>query len=137
MFRKLEYTDYNRGYLELLSQLTSVDNVSYDQFTNFVDKLNSDHQVWVYCVNNKILVTGTLVKEQKLIHGYSKYGHIEEIVVDNSLRGQGYGKRIVDFLVSQAKDCYRVNLNCIENLEEFYKKSGFSKKAIQMTYLIK
>jgi len=137
MFRKLEIDDYHKGYLHLLSQLTDVGNVNYDDFSKFVNNLNDDHQVWVFCPNDRILVTGTILKEQKLIHGFSKYGHIEEIVVDDSLRGQGYGKKIIQHLLDNSMDCYRINLSCKPELCEFYQKCGFEKRSVLMTRLNK
>ena len=38
-FRLLEKEDYNRGYLELLKQLTVIGNISNEKFNDIFDKI--------------------------------------------------------------------------------------------------
>lgn len=66
----------------------------------------------------------------------SKVGHIEDIVVDTTQRGQNLGKRIVEKLrdIGGKSGCYKVILDCNENLVGFYEKCGFTKKAVQMAW---
>ena len=63
-----------------------------------------------------------------MIHGLSKVGHIEDIVISDSYRKQGLGKQMIDHLVHIAKlsGCYKVILNCAMHNVDFYKKCGFS-----------
>ena len=73
---------------------------------------------------------GTLVVDEKLIHGHCRAGRIEEVIVDKNHRGLGLGKSMVKFLVRQAKKmgCYKVSLSCKDDLRGFYEQSGFSEK---------
>lgn len=69
-----------------------------------------------------------------MTYGGCKMGHIENIIVDGAFRHNGYGEKIVNELLSIAKEkrCYRVDLNCTEELKSFYQKNNFEKKHICM-----
>ena len=94
-FRNLEINDYYKGYLDLLSQLTEVnkENITFEKFSNFIKNLSNNHKIIVIIHDNKILASGTLLIEDKVIHGISKVGHIEDVVVDCESRGFGLGKK--------------------------------------------
>ena len=135
-FRNLQKNDFNLGYLDLLSQLTEVNknNISFEKFSNFIDKLSENHKIIIIINNNKIIATGTLLIENKIIHSISKVGHIEDIVVDSNSKGLGIGKQIVNYLTNLAKEnnCYKVILNCNDHNIGFYQKCGYQKKETQM-----
>ena len=134
IIRNLEKNDYFLGYLDLLSQLSTLDKekINENEFNNFLDKKPNNIHIFVIHDNikNKICGSGTLVIESKIIHNFGKVGHIEDIVVDESYRGCGLGKLIVDYLINYAKflECYKVLLMCADKNLEFYKKLGFNKK---------
>lgn len=136
LIRNLQCNDYNKNYLELLEQLTIVDkeNISQVFFNEFIDNLNNNHKIIVLEENNKIIATGTLLIENKLIHGISKVGHIEDIVVDKYCRGKGIGKKIISFLINEAEknNCYKVILNCKKNFIKFYENCGLIVNESQM-----
>ena len=75
-------------------------------------------------VNNTIIGTGTILIEEKLTYGGSKLGHIENVLINKNDRGKGYGGMLVKELLKICKKemCYRVDLNCVKELEEFYNK---------------
>ena len=135
-FRNLQKNDFNLGYLDLLSQLTEVNknNISFEKFSNFINKLDENHKIIIIINNNKIIATGTLLIENKIIHSISKVGHIEDIVVDSNSKGLGIGKQIVNYLTNLAKEnnCYKVILNCNDHNIGFYQKCGYQKKETQM-----
>lgn len=135
-FRNLEINDYYRGYLDLLSQLTEVnkENITFEKFSNFIKNLSNNHKIIVIVYENKIVANGTLLIEDKIIHGISKVGHIEDIVVDSESRGSGLGKKIVSYMTNLAKEnnCYKVILNCKEENSGFYQKCGYVRKEIEM-----
>ena len=64
-------------------------------------------------------------------------GHIENILIDEDYRNNGYGIQMINELVKIAdkEGCYRVDLSCEEYLENFYKKNNFIKNQINMTQL--
>lgn len=128
ILRKLQKTDYYCGYLELLSQLTTVGNISYQDFANRFDELNSIIYVIQNTKNQQIVASGAILIEYKFIHNAGLIGHIEDIVVDKDSRGCGLGRQLIDQLIQVAlqNKCYKVILNCNSNVINFYQKLGFS-----------
>jgi len=135
-FRNLENNDYNKNYLVLLQQLTETnkDSITFNKFTQFVNNLNENHIILVFEKDNHIIASGTLLIENKIIHGLSRVGHIEDIIVDSNSRGLNLGKKLITNLVDLAKkkNCYKVILDCNESNCVFYEKCGFMIKEIEM-----
>jgi glucosamine-phosphate N-acetyltransferase len=123
-FRLLKKIDYNKGFPNIYNQLSKTPHVSRTQFNNFINTLNENHNIYVLEVNNKIVACATFLIEQKLLRGISKVLHIEDVVVDESCRGNGVGKDIIQFLTNIAKNngCYKIILNCDDDHVGFYKK---------------
>eukprot|EP01084_Bolivina_argentea_P315320 546267_1 len=139
--RHLRKTDYDKGYLQLLAQLTSVGNVSRELFDKTFDRMAASNiHVFVIEENNKIVACASLVIEQKFIHHCAAVGHIEDVVCDSTLRGKGLGKKITVQCVTYARNygCYKAELDCSDHNVPFYEKCGFEKKENQMViYIIK
>lgn len=137
-FRVVELNNYHyyTNYLQLLNQLSPI-NIgcfTYEMFTNFVQKLNVDHKVFVIEDTNTNFVAGsvTILIEHKLIHNGGKVGHIEDVVVDAQYRGGGLGKKLMEIAKAYCSDCYKIVLNCNDNNISFYKKCNFIQKENQM-----
>jgi glucosamine-phosphate N-acetyltransferase len=128
-------------YLNLLSDLTEVTDLSSEIFIN---NINAIHKMGTIIICYKetplsdkfdIVASGTIIIEPKLIHGGKSVGHIEDIVTNCNYRGKGVAKDILDFLIQEGreKNCYKIILDCVEKLESFYSKNGFKKKGVQMS----
>ena len=141
--RRMNEEDYSHGVLECLSQLTELGTITRDAFIQQLAYWNSLHDTYYPYVitiptpqhSNTIIVgTGMLLIERKLIHNCGKVGHIEDIVINNTYRGNNLGKILVGFLTDLARDnqCYKVILDCDTNNEEFYHKCGYQVKGTQM-----
>lgn len=134
--RNLHKNDYYLNYLDLLSQLSVVnkDNISSNEFNSFIEELKDNHIIKVIELNNKIVASGTLYIENKIIHNFGKVGHIEDIVIDINFRGKSLGIQIVQNLIDLSKKnkCYKIILNCNESNINFYKKCGFIQKEHEM-----
>ncbi|XP_038905264.1 glucosamine 6-phosphate N-acetyltransferase [Benincasa hispida] len=137
--RKLEISDKNKGFIELLQQLTICDSVSDKDFEDRFQELSVLGDDHVICVieddrSGKIIATGSVFIEKKFIRNCGKIGHIEDVVVDSSARGMQLGKKIVEFLTNHARamGCYKVILDCNVENRGFYEKCGFEHKSIQM-----
>jgi len=80
--KNLSLDDYSKAYLELLSQLTIVGEMSKERFEEIFLKNKNDIYVVEDLEKNKIIGTASLFIEQKFIHGGGKVGHLEDVVVD-------------------------------------------------------
>lgn len=140
IFRCLKETDYYKGYLDLMKQLS--DTVTISSFVEFKEilsaiNMNTDHNVYVLedTISGSIVASITLLCEQKFIRGGKSAIHIEDVVVENVYRGRNIGVQLLRYVNTLVYDmnAYKVILDCKEGLEKFYKMSGFTKTSIQMS----
>ena len=91
--------------------------------------LPKNHYIFVCYLRDKVVGMITVLIEQKLTNGGKCVAHVEDVVVDNQHRGLGIGKSMIQFAVgyAQGKNCYKIILNCREDLREFYQHQGFAK----------
>ena len=134
ILRSICVDDYNKGYFDLLGQLTKCVKPEFTDWYDFVTHLNPKHIVIVIEENEKIIATGTLLVEKKIIHDMGLVGHIEDIVIDTNYRGFGLGKQMVKYLMDLSKDkgCYKTILNCTQKNTMFYVACGLEEKGVQM-----
>ncbi|KAL4239179.1 N-acetyltransferase [Mactra antiquata] len=133
--RPLCKSDYEKGYMELLQQLTVVGDVTYEQFEDRFDKMSSCKNSYYIVViedtlTNRVIGSATLAVEQKFIHQCSSRGRIEDVVVDNTYRGKQLGKLLLDLLTLLSKHvgCYKVSLECKDKVVGFYSNFGYIKE---------
>lgn len=89
------FLKYNKGFCNVLSQLTTVGNVNRDTFGSQFRKMQEQKSSYIIVAEHtpsKLIVgAGTVALEQKFIHNCGVVGHIEDIVVDKKARGKGLG----------------------------------------------
>ncbi|CAI2309860.1 unnamed protein product [Caenorhabditis sp. 36 PRJEB53466] len=128
--RALRSDDY--GYLELLEQLTSVGHVTKNYFEQRFASMKKADSYFVVVLEHiesaKIVGAATLVVEFKFIHGAGSRGRVEDVVVDESMRGKKLGILLNNVLVDMAKTIgvYKLSLECKTELVPFYSKFGYS-----------
>jgi len=141
--RNLNSNDYYKGYLDLLEQLTDVckNEITYECFETFVNTLFLNHYIIVLedADTNKIIGTGTLLIEKKIIHKMGKIGHIEDIVVDFNYRKKGLGQQLINKLKNIGDDnkCYKIVLSSTDVGTGLYKSCGFVEKEKSMMFYYK
>ncbi|XP_055678691.1 probable glucosamine 6-phosphate N-acetyltransferase isoform X1 [Lutzomyia longipalpis] len=129
--RPLQEGDYDRGFLELLSQLTKVGNITKAQFLMKFAQMRASGGYYVTVIEdtriNRLIGSATLVLEHKFIHGCSVRGRLEDVVVNNTYRGKQLGKLIVVTvnLLAQHLGCYKMSLDCKDHLIPFYETLGY------------
>uniref|UniRef100_A0A0N5BXI4 Glucosamine 6-phosphate N-acetyltransferase n=1 Tax=Strongyloides papillosus TaxID=174720 RepID=A0A0N5BXI4_STREA len=136
--RPLHIKDYEKGYLELLEQLTTVGDVTeaewIKRFNSMKAKDDGIPQSYYIVVledltTQKIVGSVTLVIEFKFIHHAGSRGRIEDVVTDKNYRGRHISQILNRTMVSLAKDIgvYKLSLECKDTLIGFYEKFGFKK----------
>ena len=132
VLRPLNKLDYRRGYLELLKQLTSVGEVSEQQFNRQFDLMRNCLNTYFIIViederQNKIIGSATLQVEYKFIHQTSLRGRIEDVVVDDANRGKQLGKILLETvkLLARHVGCYKLSLDCKDNMISYYNSLQF------------
>lgn len=129
--RPLKSGDYRRGFLQSLSQLTNVGEVTETQFLNRFAEMRAKGDYYVTVIedlrSNKIIGSATLVIERKFIHSCGIRAHLEDVVVDDTYRGKQLGKLIVVTvtLLAEVLGCYKMSLECKDKLIPFYRSMGY------------
>jgi len=131
--RKLEINDFTNYTSHINSTITET---AYTHFINNI--LNKNHHIVVIEYESKIIGSGTLLIEHKMTYGGCKMGHIENILVNENMRGKKIGSMIINFLTTIAKEnnCYRIDLTCTPELKHFYFSNGYTHESTSMTMLI-
>ena len=127
-------------YLLLLSELTVTNYIETSLFVKNVERISEMGAIIVGVINNspndiEIIASGTIIIEPKIIREGRNVGHIEDIVVSKEMRGKRISQKILDILksIAREKNCYKVILDCDENVKNVYIKNGFNIKGFQMS----
>ena len=125
-----------------------------DFLARFYDMKNTADTYYVTVIVDKkldkIIGSGTILREKKFIHecgsviqhqgrntnsylllicrfvSHFQKGIIEDIIVNNTYRGKQLGKIIIASLIEIGKaiGCYKITLNCKDDLIKFYNQFG-------------
>ena len=119
--RDIKFKDMDAVY-DLLNQLKFVETSQVDKELAWKE-YNTEGLVLED--KGKVVGYGALVVESK-IRGY-KSAQIEDVVIDESYRGLGWGELLIEKLCQRAEELnvYRISLFCNKNLVPFYNKNGF------------
>lgn len=134
LIRPLRSTDYDKGFLQLLAQLTEVGKISKEQFLNRFQSMKNAEIYYIIVIEDlgcaKIIASTTLITEQKFIHNCALRGRLEDVVVNNNYRGKHLGKLLVNIILQLARylHCYKISLDCRDNLIPFYESLGFKRE---------
>lgn len=138
--REIKEQDVNSSYINLLSQLSEIDDryITQEKTKEYLDTLDSKHKIFVIeDLNTQHIVgSGTVLIEEKIIHNYGKVGHIEDVVIDHSYRKNGLGKILLEYLTDYCiinNKCYKCILDCKYENINFYKNCGYQENQVQMS----
>lgn len=98
--RPLQLSDYDKGFLELLSQRRDTGNISKPEFRSLFQKMASPSNTYYVTVvedtaMNQIISTATLVTELNFNHSCPMVGWIKDIVIDNTQENQPQLKNVL------------------------------------------
>ena len=129
--RRANNDDYEK-IIELYTEFTGEEyTIGENNFFNFIGA----HRIYVIeSLEGIVIGCATFFTEKKLIHNLSWVAHIEDVIISSSYRGQGYGKVLIKHLIAKAEEeaCYKVILNCSDDVRPFYETCGFQEKNLQM-----
>nr|CAG4647474.1 EOG090X0FKI [Megafenestra aurita] len=131
--RPLFMSDYNRGFLELLRELTEVGNISEEKFQEQFNLMKNSHGTY-YCTviidttKDRVVGASTLLMERKFIRGCAWRARLEDVVVSPDYRGKQLGKCIVEILTNLGKalGAYKMTLDCKDSMKPFYESLGYA-----------
>ena len=128
------------SYLLLLSDLSVTTYLETSLFISNLERISKMGSIIIAYVgelekdNFAIIASGTIIIEPKIIREGKCVGHIEDIVVTKEFRGLEISQKILNTLKQIAKfsNCYKVILDCSEEVKKVYIKNGLEVKDIQM-----
>ncbi len=139
MIRKLKLNDYFKNYLELINNFTkNINKITFIKFKKkFLNQI-SNEKIFIYEENNKIIGNIKIIKEQKFHNNFMCVLHIEDLIVHKNYRKKGIATKLINYILEhELNNCYKIVLNCNNELITFYKQFNFNKKGIEMCYYLK
>ena len=127
MIRLMEPTDLRRGFLIALGALKPADLTDAQAITIFRRRLRSRVKTYVALMDDRVTGTASLFIEPKFIHNGGIVGHIEDVAVHVDYQLHGIGAALVMHLLDVCRQagCYKVILDCEDDVAPFYEKLGF------------
>ena len=130
-FRPLEISDYDKGYVQLLSELTKVGVMEEELFQRQFEAMKSTGCHYVFVIEDvtkhMVVANATLLIEHKFTHSAAQRGRIEDVVVHSEYRGQHLGLVMLETLTMLGRklNCYKISLDCTADMASYYKKFGY------------
>ncbi|WRT68976.1 uncharacterized protein IL334_005958 [Kwoniella shivajii] len=141
--RPLSSSDLLRSHFELLNTLRESPPLAPSVYSAIFQHIKSCPGTYYVLVmvnkdTDELVASGTLMVERKHINNGGASGHLEDIVVSNTMQGKGLGQILVTGLrdMAVALGCYKVILDCKEIKIPFYEKCGFHKRSAGMAYYV-
>ena len=125
-------------YLSLINEFRPVDITLSQKLFSFIETLPNNHYIYVIYDNdtNETIGSITLIIEQKIIHDFGYVCHIEDVIVRKKYYNKGFGAKLLNIAkdVAQQHNCYKIILNCANNLKKFYIKNNFFESSYEMRF---
>lgn len=128
------------NYLSLLSELTLSNYIENSLFLKNIERIHEFGIIIIGYIGDplnddfNIISSGTIFIEPKIIREGKNVGHIEDIIVSKFYRKNGVSQTILNMLKQYARvnNCYKVILDCDDNVKNVYIKNGFQIKGLHM-----
>ncbi|GAA5981400.1 hypothetical protein JCM10908_004096 [Rhodotorula pacifica] len=140
--RPLAASDYARGHLQLLTNLTSAPDVGQEAWSNRFDdfkRVNAVQLTYLPIVivendSDRLVGQATVFIERKFLRNAGLCGHVEDVVVDPRMQGKKLGLKLIEVLtaLSEKVGAYKTILDCDPKNEAFYAKCGYENKGCEM-----
>ena len=137
--RPLKPTDLKpkSGFWETLDNLAPGKKPSYSQAIKAYEKAKKQDSytyVAVDSTDGQIVGAVRLLVEQKFIRRLALAGHIEDVATRKGYEGQGIASKLMEVALKKSKalGCYKVILDCRQELVGFYSRFGFKEAEVEM-----
>ena len=114
-------------------------NLTNEWIENVTIRNNPNKVANMFCSDAKLVATVSKIIRRGLdIEQYFNFfvnlPNIEDLVVDREERGKNIAQQLINKCIEYAKsqNCYKIILNCNENLIKFYEKNNFYNVGYQM-----
>jgi|JI10StandDraft_1071094.scaffolds.fasta_scaffold00670_23 glucosamine-phosphate N-acetyltransferase len=111
--------------------LSPVGDIPESKKNNLAQTLTA-HPYYTFIAIDEGMIVGSIILfvEQKWIHQGGLCGHLETLTVLPNQQGKGVGSKLIKAVVEKARElgCYKVILDCKDELVAFYEKNGFNKQ---------
>ena len=135
--RQLEYSDYYKGYLELINIFTrEAEAKSFQEFCKIVDIIHAQNSyIYVIEADDKIISSIKIFIEQKIHNNFKCVMHIEDLATHADYRKKGLASLLLKHVLELGKsfNCYKIVLCSNPNNEAFYIKQQFIKKGSEFS----
>lgn len=127
VIRPMYATDIRRGFLAAIAALKPCELTEEEAVEVFRKRMRQKIMTYVAIKEDRVIGTATLLIEPKFIHSGGVVGHIEDVAVHQGFQHHGLGGRLVRHLLDICRQhkCYKVILDCAEEVIPFYEKLGF------------
>jgi glucosamine-phosphate N-acetyltransferase len=138
MIRLVESTDYYKGMSDIIFVKYGKQTIEYEEFVNRLNQMQKEGtNYFIYEENGKVVGFVKYILELKMSPDKKYMGHIEDLYVVDNMRNRGYGRSLTEYCFNFLKNnqCYKIVLDCSEELVPFYNKIGFYKQKVSLEYL--
>jgi glucosamine-phosphate N-acetyltransferase len=139
VIRPVEIGDYKKNFIQLLGQHFEINvcEINENKFTEYINsKINDSYKIYVMedMKYNKVIGSVTLIYETKVIHNFGKVAHLEDLIIHEKYRNKNLGNIMINFCKENAikNKCYKILLDCDNNLLNYYQKNNFIKISNRM-----
>lgn len=139
-FREAILDDLKKGLVDVANIFTKyIDPLAQIDQVAYIDTFNTICQqggkIFVCECDGRIVGAAKALVESKLHNALSNMGHIEDVAVLPSHRQKGIAKRLVGMAANYCKsnNCYKVVLDCRDDLVPLYASLGFEPRGVSMT----
>ncbi len=124
------------GFFATLRNLTQAEDISLERSQEILKQMNAQwtHIFVAMHEDGNIVGSTSIMIEQKFIRSGALAAHVEDVVTREWYQWQGIASALMNHVVQVAKDkkCYKIILDCDENLVGYYEKFWFEKKGTFM-----
>lgn len=140
--RELQREDLQpgNGFLDTLSNLTEVSPLNPEERLAIFEKVKQEGSTIFVAISEEnssqgqVIGTVKLMLDQKFFRGGAVAAHLEDFVVRKGFEGHGIARTMWLTFLEKCREigCYKIILDCANDLVPFYKKLGFYEFEITM-----